>query len=366
MSGIVRLNQLPEGSGNLTSDDIFMFMDDPSGSAVTKKISLSDLNAVMGGAGESVMVAGSGTGSIVGLPTANTNTASGAYSVISGGKNNTASGDYATVNGGFSNVASGLYSVVGGGGLPTKYAGLPGNTAAGDFSTVSGGLTNTANGVYSVVAGGVSNTTSSDGSYGTVSGGVVNAASGSKSTVSGGQSNTASGEYSIVGGGYTNTASGGYSVVVGGYSAVADRTGMEAFANGGFSANGDAQRVDFVLRISTTSATPATMMLDGASSRLTIPSGKALFATVTVAGIINGGSKAVHYCRKVAIKNVAGTTALIGTVSTVGTDVEDDAAYDVAITADNTNDALQINVTGKASETIRWVAHVEGVEIAYG
>ena len=43
MSGIVRLNQLPEGSGNLTSDDIFVFMDDPSGSAVTKKISLSEI-----------------------------------------------------------------------------------------------------------------------------------------------------------------------------------------------------------------------------------------------------------------------------------------------------------------------------------
>jgi hypothetical protein len=68
----------------------------------------------------------------------------------------------------------------------------------------------------------------------------------------------------------------------------------------------------------------------------------------------------------VAIKNVGGTTSLIGTVSTVGTDVEDDAAYDVAITADNTNDALQINVTGKTGEAIRWVASVDGVEIAYG
>ena len=70
--------------------------------------------------------------------------------------------------------------------------------------------------------------------------------------------------------------------------------------------------------------------------------------------------------RKVGIKHVTGTCSLVGTVSVVGTDVEDDAAYDVAITADNTNKALQINVTGKAAETIRWVALVDGVEIAHG
>ena len=49
MTNIVRLNQLPEGSGNLTSDDIFIFMDSPSSSseAVTKKISLSELKSII-------------------------------------------------------------------------------------------------------------------------------------------------------------------------------------------------------------------------------------------------------------------------------------------------------------------------------
>ena len=49
MTNIVRLNELPEGSGNLSSDDIFVFMDDPSGSAITKKISLSEISAAIGG-----------------------------------------------------------------------------------------------------------------------------------------------------------------------------------------------------------------------------------------------------------------------------------------------------------------------------
>ena len=46
--GIKRINEFPEGSGSLTSDDIFLFMDDPSGNGVTKKISLSDISEAIG------------------------------------------------------------------------------------------------------------------------------------------------------------------------------------------------------------------------------------------------------------------------------------------------------------------------------
>lgn len=51
MGGIVRINQLPDGSGNLSNDDIFLFMDDPSGSATTKKISLSQISSAIGSGG---------------------------------------------------------------------------------------------------------------------------------------------------------------------------------------------------------------------------------------------------------------------------------------------------------------------------
>jgi len=46
---IKRVNEFPDGSGSLTSDDIFLFMDDPSGESVTKKISLSQISAAIGG-----------------------------------------------------------------------------------------------------------------------------------------------------------------------------------------------------------------------------------------------------------------------------------------------------------------------------
>ena len=45
MIRIVKLNELPDGSGNLSNDDIFLFMDNPSGSGTTKKISFSDISS---------------------------------------------------------------------------------------------------------------------------------------------------------------------------------------------------------------------------------------------------------------------------------------------------------------------------------
>jgi len=41
---IQRINEFPAASG-LTSDDIFLIMDDPSGSALTKKVPLSVLHS---------------------------------------------------------------------------------------------------------------------------------------------------------------------------------------------------------------------------------------------------------------------------------------------------------------------------------
>jgi hypothetical protein len=48
---IKRINEFPEGSGSLSNDDVLLFMDDPSGSGITKKISLSEIGAVIGGSG---------------------------------------------------------------------------------------------------------------------------------------------------------------------------------------------------------------------------------------------------------------------------------------------------------------------------
>ena len=60
--------------------------------------------------------------------------------------------------------------------------------------------------------------------------------------------------------------------------------------------------------------------------------------------------------RMVAIRrNNANGTAIIGSDQTIGTDqTEGSPAWSVAITADDTNEALQVEVTGAASETVNW------------
>lgn len=40
---IKRFNEFPDGSGNLSNDDILLFMDDPSNNRITKKINLDQL-----------------------------------------------------------------------------------------------------------------------------------------------------------------------------------------------------------------------------------------------------------------------------------------------------------------------------------
>jgi hypothetical protein len=142
----------------------------------------------------------------------------------------------------------------------------------------------------------------------------------------------------------------------------------KAFFSGGDTpeGGGKGQFVRFVPFIKTTNDTPTTLMADGGSTRMSIPSGKIFSFIAQVTGIKSDGSAVAKYIREGTIKNVGGTTSLVGSIITVGTDHEDSAGTDVAITADDTNDALQINVTGIDAETWRWVAVVQGVEIEYG
>lgn len=63
---IKRFNEFPDGSGNLTSDDIFLFMDDPSNGASTKKISLAALADVLDVDGISNNYISSNTTDIIG------------------------------------------------------------------------------------------------------------------------------------------------------------------------------------------------------------------------------------------------------------------------------------------------------------
>jgi hypothetical protein len=259
-------------------------------------------------------------------------------------------------------------------------------------SVILGGSNNTSSAFnHSVVCGGESNTASNN--YAVVCGGQTGTASAVNSFVAGGQSNTASGGWSFVANS-NNTASGQSAAALGnantssgldsfccngnnqstanrassfGHQALANRINMQAYASGSFSnttGSGDAQRARFVLRNKTTTNSAVELFLDGSATRLTIPSGKVLGLTINITGIKSDGTAVAHYLRQYALKNVAGTTTEVYAPVTIGTD--NAAGTTIALSANDTNDALKVEVTGITSEIWRWVASVDAVEIAYG
>jgi hypothetical protein len=230
-----------------------------------------------------------------------------------------------------------------------------------DLQTSRSASAQVASGLFQpAVLGGTANTASAN--YAVVAGGQTGTASGINSFVAGGQSNLASGASSFVTGS-SNIASGTGAFSFG-VIASADRRGMLAQAAGQFANQGDAQRARFVLRCKTTTNTAVEMALDGGTTYLTIPSGKIIFANIKVVGTKSDGSAVATYERQYAVKNVAATSTQIYAPVTIGSDNASGTVLD--ITTQDAGDYISIKVTGIASETWRWVASVDAVEVAYG
>ena len=108
----------------------------------------------------------------------------------------------------------------------------------------------------------------------------------------------------------------------------------------------------------TTNATPTELFTDGSSARLSIATEKAwVFTALIVGRRTDVSGETAGYKIEGLIENIGGTTTLTGSVKTVFN--EDDTNWDVAATADDTNDALVITVTGAGSKTINWRASIK-------
>jgi hypothetical protein len=253
-----------------------------------------------------------------------TQVASGAYSVLGGGYQNTASNTSACVPGGENNVASGA----------AAFASGSGNTASGDHSFV---------------------------------GGSTNIASNSDATAFG-YSNTASGLRSFAAG-FSTTSSGDYSTAISNNSTTRGLYGSFANASGNFSVQGDAQTGAYVARGQTTNGTPKVLTFDnstaGTTNQVVLPNDSTYFINVFIAARrtdADNGSAAYMFQGCIDRNTNAASTSLVGTpVKTVL--AEDTVAWDVTATADTTNGALSITVTGEAAKTISWVAYIQTVEV---
>ena len=84
------------------------------------------------------------------------------------------------------------------------------------------------------------------------------------------------------------------------------------------------------------------------------------YGTSTIDGTINGS---YVYKRQFPIKYLQGGITTLGTVTTLGTDLESNATANIAITLGASNE-INVTVTGVASQAIDWVAHLESVEFA--
>lgn len=261
--------------------------------------------------------------------------------------------------------------------------------ASGADSTVGGGASNAATSSFSTVAGGQSNTAGTN-THPTVCGGNGNSATGGNSFVGGGIANTASGQHSAVCGGTNNTASAARSTIVGGDSNLADGAGstilggVSGTARGiqGYvvapaslapmSTQGSAQTGLLILARQTTNATPTVLTSNlfsaSATNQVSLPNNSAYsFSGEVIAGV-TGGSSTARWTISGAIKRGigAGSTTLVGTPTVTMT--HNDAlagGWVVALTADTSNGALTVTVTGSSSTTIRWVAKINTTEMTF-
>ena len=261
------------------------------------------------------------------------------------------------IRGAASQVASGTNSVIGGG---------TGNTASGANSTISGGTQGEATGTASTVGGGNNNTASNTSS--TVGGGINNIASGDASTVPGGSSNTASGTGATAFGA-ANTASGNYSSAIGRHAHTRGVHGRFSRASGAIGgAAGEGQFSELVLRIQTTNNSATDLTSDhGAASainQMVLQNNSAMLCKVR--GVARNSADRAAYEVNVLIyrgANAASTTIEGSpTVSTLYASAGA-ASWVFAVSADTTNGALKVTVTGATSTTINWVAVVESVEV---
>jgi hypothetical protein len=286
-----------------------------------------------------------------------------------GNKRGTYSVDWQRVRSNANHVCLGNYQVIAGGQNNQLNSGATN-------SVISGGTTNVSIEQGTFIGGGASN--SITGSYGVVGGGSSNSVAASSGVIGGGNNNTVNAQGGILEGDncQVNALQGG---VLSGAYANAYLYGMQAWANGRFSAIGDAQSAHLVARKSITGTAIAEMGLDGSTTRLVLSSTNCIWnfqvqVVAVTSSVGNGtGTAGASFAATYGgcIKRLNTTTSLVGTIQTMMAVQADTNINDavVTITADDTNEALKIEFTppttaGSTTVTLV-VATIELTQVKY-
>lgn len=194
----------------------------------------------------------------------------------------------------------------------------------------------------------------------------IGATANTVSSISIGNTATATGNSTIaIGGG--STGSGTRSIAVGGSAtAIADRSTAIGFntvtSNQGEFAHAPAELVagqcGIISFSGTTTNTTTTELLLGSGVRFNIAAGESFVCDMQVLAQ-SAAIDVAMFTGKGVIKNVAGTTSLVGTfIMTQDAADVSMATTAVTVTANDTNDTLKVEVNGIAATTIRWIASV--------
>lgn len=118
---------------------------------------------------------------------------------------------------------------------------------------------------------------------------------------------------------------------------------------------------DTVATVTTTDATPTELTDDG--DPLTLENNSAWAFSVLVTAKRVGAETAAAYKFEGLIRRGANAAATVLVFQQKTVMAEDASSWDAAVTADVSNGALAITVTGVAAQTIKWQALVSAAEI---
>jgi hypothetical protein len=355
----------------------------------TNRIEPGTEHATVGGGYKNLILAGASRATIGGGWGNETEAGS---STIGGGFHNTIQNDSgaATISGGEANaidrrvwagtIAGGAnnsiytnahYAAIGGG----EYNSIGTNV---NYATISGGQQNTilSNANHTTISGGMENMILNDASWTSVGGGYLNVVYNKAryAAIGGGSQNhiLTNVDYATIAGGYSNLidTNADLAAIPGGKNARAAHYGQFAYASGMFQTHGDAQSSLFVLRRTTSDATPRELLLDNISSRLTVPPGSAWVfdalivgrTRTTYAGEFPEADSAGYQIRGL-IENIDGDTFIhVGSPTILW---ESDPSWNAVAETDWTTQALTFRVTGTTGKSVRWVASVRTSEVAW-
>tara|TARA_R110000822_G_scaffold15425_2_gene53132 strand:+ start:414 stop:1826 length:1413 start_codon:yes stop_codon:yes gene_type:complete len=200
-----------------------------------------------------------------------------------------------------------------------------------------------------------------------------------------GYQNIASGFYSVALG--RNTTSAGVQGFAAGYLSEAAAVNSTAFGfrsktrvegqlavtSGYFGAAGDAQSSIYTFRSDTTDATPEALTTDnstaGTTNQIVLPNNSVYGFTGTIIARENSAQTddfAVWEVKGGAVRGASASTTALGSYNINKISESAGATnWTIALSADTTNGAVAITVTGEAAHNIRWVATINTAEVTY-